>query len=111
MLPLIEAKEIAAWAHITGGGIPGNLNRVLGDQDAIVDRDAWERPGLFRLLTRDGIVEEDEAFRAFNMGVGAILVVEPERERFVLESVRAAGETAFPMGELVPGTGVVRWAE
>jgi len=110
LLPLIERGDVAAWAHITGGGVPGNLNRILGAQDAVVDRQAWERPGLFRLLTRDGIVEESEAWRAFNMGVGAILAVEPAREAAVIAHLRDAGETVYQVGELVPGTGVVRWA-
>lgn len=110
LLPLIERGDICAWAHITGGGIPGNLNRVLTTQDALVDRQAWERPGLFKLLTRDGVVEEEEAFRAFNMGVGAILVVEQERVEAVLADLESAGEQAFVCGELVEGDGRVRWS-
>ncbi|QDU84979.1 Phosphoribosylformylglycinamidine cyclo-ligase [Planctomycetes bacterium Pla163] len=107
LLPLIERGDVAAWAHITGGGVPGNLNRILTTQDAVVRCDAWERPGLFKLLTRDGIVEESEAWRAFNMGVGAILAVEPERVDAILANLAAAGETAFVCGELVEGDGQV----
>lgn len=110
LLPLIERGDVCAWAHITGGGIPGNLNRVLTTQDAVVDRGAWERPGLFQLLTRGGVVEEEEAFRAFNMGVGAILVVEPQRVDAVLADLEASGERAFVCGELVEGEGRVRWS-
>lgn len=105
--PLIQNDRLAAFAHITGGGLPGNLNRVLGEQDARVDRSAWETPGLFRLLTRDGVVERDEAFRAFNMGVGGVLVVDPEHVDECLAHLRGAGETVFEMGELVPGNGAV----
>jgi phosphoribosylformylglycinamidine cyclo-ligase len=107
LLPLIERGDVAAWAHITGGGVPGNLNRILTAQDAIVRCDSWERPGLFKLLTRDGIVNESEAWRAFNMGVGAILAVEPERVDAILADLAAAGETALVCGELVEGNGKV----
>lgn len=106
--PLIKNDRLAAFAHITGGGLPGNLNRVLADQDAQVDRSAWELPGLFRLLTRDGVVDRDEAFRAFNMGVGGVLVVEPEHVDECLTHLAAVGERAFELGELVAGTGVVQ---
>src|SRR5262249_29038856 len=52
--PLIAAKKLAAMAHITGGGLPGNVNRVLGSCDAVIDRNAWTPPGLFQLLVRGG---------------------------------------------------------
>lgn len=108
--PLIVEKRLAAWAHITGGGLPGNVNRVLGQTDAWIDRGAWKLPGLFQLLTRDGAVERDEAYRAFNMGVGAVLLVEPKEVETVLRHLKASGELAFEMGEVKTGTGVVRYS-
>ncbi len=107
LLPLIESHKIAAFAHITGGGIPGNLNRVLGGQDAKVNLDAWEVPGLFRLLIEGGQIPHEEAFQAFNMGVGGILVVDAADEASVIEHLLGAGEVAFSLGELVEGTGQV----
>lgn len=108
--PLIVERRLAAWAHITGGGLPGNVNRVLRDTDAVIDRTSWELPGLFKLLTRDGAVERDEAFRAFNMGVGAVLLVEPNEVGVCLRQLAAAGETAFEIGEVRAGTGLVRYS-
>ena len=64
-------------AHITGGGIPGNLNRILGAHDAEVEVDAWDPAGLFRLLVDGGGLEREEAYKAFNMGIGMIVLVEP----------------------------------
>src|SRR6185436_4696743 len=74
--PLIESKRLAAMAHITGGGLPGNVNRVLGKCDAVIDRDAWPPPGLFQLLVRGGELDAEESYRAFNMGIGMVLIVE-----------------------------------
>ena len=110
LLPLVHERRIAAFAHITGGGLAGNVDRVLGDCDAVIDRGAWELPGLFRLLTAGGRIERDEAFRAFNMGVGGVLVVEPEDESAILAQLERAGEQAFPIGETVAGSGLVRFS-
>jgi len=75
-LTLAAATEVHALCHVTGGGIPGNLPRVLPDGlGAAVDTSSWEPPTLFRLLQRCGGVEEAEMWRVFNMGVGMIAVV------------------------------------
>lgn len=107
--PLLEADRLAAMAHITGGGIPGNLCRVLGSTDAVVDRSAWEPPGLFRLLVEGGRIETEEAYRAFNMGIGLILVVPPGESEVVRAELESRGERVFALGRLEPGTGAVRW--
>src|ERR1039458_4566333 len=63
--------DVHAMAHIAGGGLPGNLNRVLPPtMDAAVDTASWEIPNLFRVLAEEGAVQPDEMYRAFNMGVG-----------------------------------------
>jgi phosphoribosylformylglycinamidine cyclo-ligase len=90
-------------AHITGGGIPGNLPRIFPEGiGARLDRDSWTVPPLFDLIQRRGNVEDAEMFRTFNMGVGIILAVSPEEA----ESVRAALEGAWRIGEVIEGTGV-----
>jgi phosphoribosylformylglycinamidine cyclo-ligase len=95
-----------AIAHITGGGIPGNLPRVLPDGlGARVDRAAWETPAIFRLIRERGNIAEDEMYRTFNMGVGIIVAVAPED----VESVRSQLPEAFVIGEVVRGRGV-EWA-
>ena len=110
LAPLVAEKRLAAMAHITGGGLPGNVNRVLGGAvDAWIDRAAWPRPGLFRLLVEGGALDEEEAFKAFNMGIGMVLVVEPGEADGVQRDLEAAGERVLPLGELREGTGKVRW--
>ena len=101
--------RVHALAHITGGGIPGNLNRVITESlDAVVHRDSWTVPGVFRVLAQAGDVSDEEMFRAFNMGVGALVVVAPDDAPAVIDSARAAGVAAWRAGEVVPGTGQVQ---
>lgn len=110
--PLVDEKRIVAMAHITGGGIPDNLVRVLGSSvDAVVDRAAWQVPGLFQLLVEAGGLGRDEAYRAFNMGVGLILVVEEHDFEPVCASLSASGEAPLDLGHTIAGTGRVRWSE
>ena len=109
--PLLEEKRIAGMAHITGGGLIDNLPRTLGGCDAVIDLDAWETPALFRYLCAAGRIERDEAYRAFNMGVGLVLIVDEDQEAPVRAALEAAGEPVFALGELVSGTGVVRWKQ
>jgi phosphoribosylformylglycinamidine cyclo-ligase len=85
-------------AHITGGGIPGNLPRILREGVAArLDLSSWETPGLFRLIQREGGIADAEMYRAFNMGVGMIVAVAP--------SDAAAVEASLPgswrIGEVV----------
>jgi phosphoribosylformylglycinamidine cyclo-ligase len=104
--PVLE--RVHAMAHITGGGLPGNLNRALPpDLDAVVDASSWEVPNVFRVLERAGEVPRDEMFRAFNMGVGMVVICARDDAQAVIESSRAASIPAWVMGELRPGSGVV----
>lgn len=103
-----EAGVIRALAHVTGGGIPGNLDRVLPpDLDAVVSLDSWEPPPLFRTLQERSGATEREMFRTFNMGVGMIAVVAPETEAEVVEAIRDGGCRAWPCGRLEAGSGEV----
>jgi phosphoribosylformylglycinamidine cyclo-ligase len=100
--------EISAMAHITGGGIPGNLNRVLPPtMDAAVDTSTWELPNLFRVLAEVGAVEADEMFRAFNMGVGMFVISNTAKSSVIQEHVKAQGIPAWTMGTITKGTGRV----
>ena len=100
--------HVHAMAHITGGGLPGNLNRALPpDLDALVDRSSWSVPNVFRVLESAGQVPRDEMFRAFNMGVGMVAICAGEDVRAVIESARAASTPAWVMGEVRPGSGEV----
>ena len=100
--------RVHAMAHITGGGIPGNLNRALGDRlDAEVDTTTWDVPNTFRVLQEAGGVKPGEMFRAFNMGVGMIVVTDSAGASAVCASAKSADIAAWPIGRLVQGTGQV----
>ena len=108
--PLLQEQRIAALAHITGGGLPGNVNRVLGEKhDAWIDRDAWPVPPLFRFLVEAGELERDEAHRALNMGIGMVILCEPHQVAPIERTLRAAGEPCWRIGEVTAGEGLVRW--
>ena len=92
-----------AAAHITGGGLPGNLPRVLPDGlVAVVDR-AWPVPPVFGWLARAGKVAEDELLRVFNCGIGMVLVVSDPQA--ALAALAELGETAYPIGRVEAGSG------
>ena len=100
--------HVHAMAHITGGGIPGNLNRALPDSlDAIVETATWEVPNAFQVLERAGEVPRDEMFRAFNMGVGMIVVTSASGAEAIVASAAAAGVNAWRLGRVQPGSGRV----
>ena len=101
--------KVHALAHITGGGLPGNLNRALPSTlDALVDPSSWEIPHTFRVLEEAGGVARDEMYRAFNMGVGMVVVADPADASSVLTSASIAGVRAWALGQVAPGTGQVR---
>ncbi|VAX36427.1 Phosphoribosylformylglycinamidine cyclo-ligase, partial [hydrothermal vent metagenome] len=86
-------KVVTAMAHITGGGIVGNLDRVLGNEvDAVIKTKAWPVPGIFRLLQERGRVEEAEMRRVFNMGIGYCVVVRPAFAEAAKRRLEQSGE-------------------
>ncbi len=104
---LIERGRIRALAHITGGGFPGNIPRVLPDGlGAVIRRGSWEVPPLFRLIQAAGEVPDDEMFRTFNMGVGMVVVVAPGDLHEVEHSLERRGEPSFLIGSVVEGSDV-----
>ncbi len=101
--------HIHAMAHITGGGLPGNLNRALPDTlDADVNTASWTIPSWFRVLEEAGQVSRLEMFRAFNMGVGMVVITSPEKAPHILQQAATCGIEAWELGRVVPGTGHVR---
>ena len=103
----LGAGGVRALCHVTGGGLPGNLPRVLPEGlGAEVDPRAIPRPPIFDVVARLGGVEEREMRRAFNLGVGLVAVVDPESERAVTDALRGAGEAPFPLGRVVAMPGV-----
>jgi len=104
--------RIHALAHITGGGIAGNLVRVLpGSVEAVVDPGSWEWPPLFRLLQQAGTVSMAEMREVFNLGAGLIAVVPPEVVTEVRDAARADGVDTWVMGDVRAGNRAARFAD
>lgn len=102
-------KVVSGMAHITGGGLPGNVNRALPeDVDAVIDCTSWKPPAIFGFLQEQGGVETQEMYRVFNMGVGYVLILRPTFVESVIEKLRRYGEDAFVIGEIAKGSGEVQ---
>ena len=104
LLDKADAVDVKGIAHITGGGIPGNLVRVLPDgADAVVDRGSWEQPQIFTEIQKLGHVSDDEMLRVFNLGVGMIVLVGAGDQYKALDLLREAGHYARIVGEVRRG--------
>jgi phosphoribosylformylglycinamidine cyclo-ligase len=100
---VVERGWVSALAHITGGGIPGNLPRVLPRSvRAVIDLGAWPVPRIFRFLARAGSVERDELLRTFNLGAGMILAVPPKNLPLVEGELKRRREKCFRIGRIEP---------
>jgi phosphoribosylformylglycinamidine cyclo-ligase len=111
-LPLCEQNLILGMVHITGSGFQGNIPRVLPQGvDVIIDRTAWEVPTIFRMIQETGDVEKNEMYNTFNMGIGMLLIVDKSNEESILAQLKAAGETACTVGEVVAGTQKVQFRD
>ena len=110
-LPLLRPMlgKIHGMAHITGGGLPGNVNRVLPDTlDAAIDGASWPVPNLFAQLARSGQVSREEMLRTFNMGVGMVVITDEAGAAAVEAGASSANVDAWRLGRTVRGTGRVR---
>jgi phosphoribosylformylglycinamidine cyclo-ligase len=104
ILKLIDQVEVRAMAHITGGGLPGNVPRVLPEgRRALIRRGTWVIPPIFELLREAGGVAEDEMFRTFNMGVGYVVVVPAPAVDLAMALLAASGEVVSVVGEVIAG--------
>jgi len=105
-------SRLHALAHITGGGIPGNLVRVLpAGCEAVVDARGWSWPPVFRALMRAGEVSLGEMRRVFNLGIGMIAVAARDDTEAVIAAAKRAGIAAWIIGEVRAGTQGVKFAE
>ncbi len=100
--------RIHAMAHITGGGLPENLDRALPQSlDAVLDTSSWKVPAVFRVLQEAGSVKPAEMYRTFNMGVGMVVICAPSDAKAVLSAASAAGVAGWILGTLRSGSGAV----
>ena len=108
--PSVAAGEVRALAHVTGGGIAGNLERVLPrGVRALVFANAWERPELFRWLIEAGGIPEDDARASLNLGIGMLVVCAAERAAGLKRALADAGETVHEIGVIARGERGVEW--
>jgi len=106
ILTLLETINVKAIAHITGGGLPGNLPRVLPDNcKAVINTDSWQWPAVFKWLQDGGNIETREMYRTFNCGVGMVLVVPSDVVNDAIAVLEQAGETAWQIGEITSHNG------
>ena len=97
-------KCVKGCSHITGGGFYENIPRMLPDGvRAVVKKDSYEVPPIFKMLQTDGEVEEDMMYNTFNMGIGLVLAVAPEDVDTTMEAIKAAGETPYVIGNIEAG--------
>ncbi|MCI4063613.1 phosphoribosylformylglycinamidine cyclo-ligase [Micromonospora sp. R77] len=108
-LKLIAEAEVRSIAHVTGGGIPGNLVRILPEHvDAVVNRSTWKPQPIFDLIQSKGRIEDPEMEQTFNMGVGMFAIVSPEDADRALATLTGRGVEAWQAGEIIEGSGNVQ---
>ena len=108
---LVESGDIRAIAHITGGGLTENIPRVLPEGcRAVIARGSWTPPAVFGLIQSRGRVGDDEMARVFNLGIGLVLVVSPERTDAIMRLAEAQGDQAFRIGVIEKGGPGVSYA-
>jgi phosphoribosylformylglycinamidine cyclo-ligase len=106
---LQRVVDVRALAHVTGGGLAGNLQRVLPEGvDAQLDARSWEPPRIFGEIQRLGEIDDAEMRRVFNLGIGMVAVVTAADAHQTLDVLRTAGHRAVEIGTLVPGSGRVQ---
>lgn len=109
VLAVEKVVDVHAAAHITGGGLPGNLTRVLPERvDAVVDRTTWDVPRIFSEIQRHGAVTDEEMAKVFNLGIGMVVVVPPGDAYRAIDVLRSHGHAAREVGVVEPGQGRVR---
>lgn len=96
--------RIKACSHITGGGFYENIPRMLPEgKRAVVEKNSYEVPAIFKMLAREGEIAEQMMYNTYNMGLGMILAVDPADVDKTMEALKAAGETPYVVGKIEDG--------
>ena len=104
ILALLKAVPIHGIAHITGGGLGGNIPRILpGNCDCRIDATAWPRPKIFQWLQSEGSIDDTEMLRTFNCGIGMVIIVSSRNAAQAQEMLKASGEMVYRLGEVQAG--------
>lgn len=110
LLTLMGTLEVHAMAHITGGGLPGNVPRVIpASLRAAISAQAWEWPAIFTWLKNAGNIADEEMYQTFNCGIGMVVIVAAHDTQKAMEVLRTAGETPILLGHIEEGPGEFVW--
>jgi phosphoribosylformylglycinamidine cyclo-ligase len=109
LLSQYKVKQVVhGMAHITGGGLMGNIPRVLPkDCDAVINKESWPKHKIFTFLQNTGPIEESEMYKVFNMGIGFVLIVAEDFAHSIANKLTRFGEQVYTIGRITPGTGTV----
>jgi phosphoribosylformylglycinamidine cyclo-ligase len=106
VLKLLESVKVKGLAHITGGGVVGNVPRMLPKNVvARINKSAWERPDVFKWLQQTGNVAEDEMWRVFNCGIGMVAAVAPADVQTARALLEREGERVYEIGTIEKSSG------
>ncbi len=109
ILSICESFDIKGIAHITGGGLPENVARILPEAaNAMIKKGSWQILPIFSFMQETGHIEEAEMFKTFNMGIGMTLVVNPQEVDALMQKLVELGETPYVIGEITEGNGTVK---
>mgnify|MGYP003958988607 FL=1 len=111
ILKLLEAVDVRGMSHITGGGLPGNVPRMLPENAvAEIDKSAWPDLPIFSFLRKESGLPDEELFPVFNMGIGFVICIPESAEKIAKEILEQNGETVYRIGQIVSGNKAeVRW--
>lgn len=105
VVKLLEKIEVKGISHITGGGFYENLPRMLNDKVSLnINKNSYEVPAIFKLIQKTGNIPERDMYNTFNMGIGMAIIVPKEQVQEALDILKAEGETAYEIGEVVEGS-------
>jgi phosphoribosylformylglycinamidine cyclo-ligase len=109
LLSQYKVKHVVhAMAHITGGGLVGNIPRVVPkNMDVVLDGDSWPIPPIFKFLQKHGPVEEQEMYRVFNMGIGFVMIAAKDFADAIMQKLTKSGEMVYKIGVIAPGKNCV----
>jgi phosphoribosylformylglycinamidine cyclo-ligase len=112
VVAVLRDVDVRGVAHITGGGLPGNLPRALpAGCHAVLDRGSWPVPPIFAEIQRAGRVSDEEMARVFNLGLGMVVVAGPEDVGTVIEAIGPFGHRAVAVGAVADGSGPLEWRD
>jgi phosphoribosylformylglycinamidine cyclo-ligase len=104
VMKLLERIKVKGISHITGGGFYENVPRMLKEGTrAVINKDSYEIPAIFRLLQKTGSIEDHMMYNTYNMGIGMVLAVKPQDKEKTMAAIEAAGEKAYEIGRIVAG--------